>query len=445
MSKSFRFVTAGFVLSLIAAACSATPTRSPNNDTSGSGGGGVDSGTDSNTGGNGSTGGTVGSGGSGGTGGGATGGPGGSGGTGGIVVTGDFTVEVATWKGNAKGAYTIIHDDLCGSPTSVTDGTVADLLNAQGLKAAFGAIAGACGESWASIQSIKASGHEIINHSWSHACLADTSNCPAEAPPTTDYAQEIDAARTEIETNVPSQVVSFFIFPYDSYDETVLNHLRNAGYLGARGGTKGLVNSADYPDDFKLNFDVYGPGYSAYCDEGACATEGGNCCGVDPLATPCTPQENWSTACRGDILDAYVDDAIAQGGWAIREVHGVGDGWEGVPTDVYTAHLTYIKSKVTAGDLWVDVPTEIIKYRRARDYCAPTVTDSTASFGTPSSDCTKYLTPLTLIIKPTDGSDPASLTATQGATPLTVTKIGMGTFQIDGVDPSSGDILLAKQ
>ena len=43
---------------------------------------------------------------------------------------------------------------------------------------------------------------------------------------------------------------------------------------------------------------------------------------------------------------AYVDDAIAKGGWAIRELHGIEDTtWEDIPTADYLAHLDYVKAQ----------------------------------------------------------------------------------------------------
>ena len=68
----------------------------------------------------------------------------------------------------------------------------------------------------------------------------------------------------------------------------MIDHLGTVGYLAARAGIKG-VNAPDFPDPLREEFDVYNDENSIYY-----------------------PQFS-------DVNKAYVDDAIAKGGWAIRE------------------------------------------------------------------------------------------------------------------------------
>ncbi|HVJ16163.1 MAG TPA: polysaccharide deacetylase family protein [Polyangiaceae bacterium] len=359
---------------------------------------------------------------------------GGSSGAGGSAPQANFTAQPTTFKGGAKGAYTIIHDDLCGSPGSLVSGSVSGLLAARGLHAAFGAIVKDCidAEHWPAVNTLAGAGHEIINHSWDHTDHVCAANYPVQ----------IDQAHTSLGENVATP--SFYIFPFDSSNDAALDHLKTLGYLGARGGVKGALTPGDWADDFKLNFDVYGPGYSFYCDLGACGGET-LVCRKGYAEVACVDggpdgTNQGDDACRASILQQYVDDAMAQGGWAIREFHGVDDGWEPVPTAIYSAHLDYVAAKASAGELWVENPTPIIKYRRAREYCAATVSDWTLSFGTPSADCVKYAVPVTYEI--TLQTPATTLTATQAGTALTVTSKGAGSFLVE-IDPTQGDVLFS--
>jgi hypothetical protein len=117
-----------------------------------------------------SAGGASGSSGSGGLPAGGSAGMSGGGGSGGALPSANFTAVPTSWKGGAKGAYTIIHDDLCGSPASLVSGVVSGLLATRSLHAAFGAIVKDCvdNEHWAAVTTLAAAGHEIINHSWDH-------------------------------------------------------------------------------------------------------------------------------------------------------------------------------------------------------------------------------------------------------------------------------------
>jgi peptidoglycan/xylan/chitin deacetylase (PgdA/CDA1 family) len=355
---------------------------------------------------------------------------------GGMTLGSDLNISVASWKGNARGAYTIIHDDLCNwDSSSLENGKASGLLAARGLTAAFGAIVRSCSEQnlWSVLRTLRDAGHEVINHSWDHTDHVCARN----------LALQVNQAHDALTQNLSTP--SFYIFPFDSYDDTALNHLRGLGYLGARGGRKGLINTADYPDDFKLNFDVFGPGYSYYCDQGQCSSETLVCRkaytdGCEPTGPVATNQG--SEQCRLSILRQYVDDAIAQGGWAIREFHGVADNhWEPVPESTYTAHLDYVKLKVEAAELWADNPTPIIKYRRSRQHCTTSVQDKTLSFVGPSAECLKYAVPLTFVVRPATGSAPSTLSATQGGMTIQGTK--RGTEFVIELDPTRGDAVFS--
>lgn len=323
---------------------------------------------------------------------------------------GALTVEgISTWRGNATAAYSIIHDDVCDYIDDSLFDVAEPALTARGLRAGFGAIVERCAERnvWDKVEVMVAHGHEILCHSWDHKDFV--ANDPTtNAPP--DLSLEIDHATMVLAENLPDQKLQYFIFPFDSFSQSMVDHLGTVGYMGARAGIKG-VNPPDFPDPLRGDFDVYNDENSIYY-----------------------PQFS-------DVNKAYVDDAIAKGGWAIRELHGIQDTtWENIPTADYTAHLDYVKAKVDSGELWVDTPSAVSHYRFARQYCGvPSALGSTLSFAAPSAQCTANATPLSVII--TTAVDATSVSATQAGKALTSKRLSAKRYLVD-IDPTLGDVVL---
>ena len=243
-------------------------------------------------------------------------------------------------------------------------------------------------------------GHEIINHTWDHKDIVEEA---AIAP----LSLEIDQATQVLNENLVGQNTSFFIFPYDSFNDAAVEHLQQIGYLGARAGKKG-VNAADFPDGMHVMFDVYGGENSIYDGQ-------------------------------GDILKIYVDLAISQGGWSVREFHGIADTtFFAMNLEDYRAHLDYVKSKVDTGELWVDTPSNVVRYRFARQNCGmPSVTGYQLAFPAPTCDCARYAAPLSVIV--TTAVDAPTAVATQDGKMLTTKKLGPSRFLID-IAPLGGPV-----
>lgn len=342
--------------------------------------------------------------------GGAGGGPGGSAGAdlGGAPASnvGAITVEgIATWKDNATAAYTLIHDDTCDYITDSQFKIADPELVKRGLRAGFGAIVERCQERpgvWSQVATLVSHGHEVLCHSWTHPDFVAT-------VPTPDLTIEIDQATNVLAANVPEQKLEYFIFPYDSFSQAMIDHLGAIGYTGARAGSKG-VTAADFADPLREDFDVYNDENSIYYPQNA------------------------------DVLKAYVDAAIAQGGWAIRELHGIADqSWEPIPTADYQAHLDYIKAKQDAGELWVDTPSTVSHYRFARQYCLPSIEGARLAFPAPSAQCRASSTVISVIVN--TESDTMELGATQNGKALTTKRLDAKRYLVD-INPLLGPAIL---
>jgi hypothetical protein len=248
---------------------------------------------------------------------------------------------------------------------------------------------------------LRSNGHEILNHTWSHANLSVVH----------DYATQIDTARSQLESNL-RKPISFFVFPYDNWDENALAYLRKAGYMGARSGQRG-VNEPEFLDPFAIKFDVYGP-----------------------FGPP-----EYATIYAGDTLKLYVDAALENGGWAVRELHGVQDkSWYPVPLGDYRAHLDYVRSLVVQNRLYVDTPSAVIKYRFARKYCVPALRGAELSFAK-NDDCVRYATELSVAVQA--DADAPRIVALQSGRQLETRKIGPAQFLIN-IDPLAGPARLTR-
>ena len=361
-----------------------------------------------------------------------------------------FRVDgVATWRGDATAAYSLIHDDVCDPHALGVLAAAEPELRRRGLHAGFGVIVGSCAAQgrWPEVLALVAHGHDVFSHSWDHPCLTEDAalaeSCDPKAPRSVDFAGEIGRAATTLQA-VTGRAPEFFIFPYDVCDPAAVAYLERAGYLAARCGAPG-INAPAFADPFAVRLDVFGPSYSRGFGAGACAA---TAVGAAPVQYV-TPPAAYTSACRRDVLDRYVDDAIAVGGWAVRELHGLDpadrEGWETVPLADYRAHLDHVVGKVAAGALWVEGPTTVVKYRLAREACAlPTVVaGATLRFAAPTAACRRVATVLSYRVSMVDGvhGDVAQLRVRQSDRVLPARRIAAGRYVVDA-DPTRGDALL---
>jgi len=324
--------------------------------------------------------------------------------------------KVATWKRNAKAAYSIIHDDYPLTPKFRQHYLELDKRN---LHAGFGAIVAPINDNQdiyiPKMQQMVDAGHEIINHSFSHKDVDKES---------TDLSQEINLS-TQLLRSYGFDIRAF-VFPYDHYNKAVLQRLKGLGYLGARARFDGhKVNQANINTDdplapFHASFDAF-------------------------FEDPATGQNTGSEyKNQDDVLKAYLDDAIQQGGWAVRELHGIEDNsWGSVPLVKYTAHLDYVVKKVKSNEVWMDTFSKVTRYRSSRAYCGQAIVENTGTITftlASSEDCTKYATPLSVIVT-TNGVD--NITATQNNTVIPSTRLSAGRYMLE-INPATGPAYVSK-
>jgi hypothetical protein len=276
-------------------------------------------------------------------------------------------------------------------------------------------IAGSCGDNeFTEMHTMVDAGMEMVNHSYSHIDLQEN---------VAQWDTELDLS-TEI-LRQQGFDVNYFVYPFDSFNEGMFQRLNNnLGYLGSRGGrpenSMGMVNSMsmnayDELEPFRNRFDIY-----------------------NEFSEPSEPRFSAYTGGSGSPLDKYVDDAIRQGGWALRELHGIEfvASWGNVPLDVYRDHLDYVKNLVDQNSLWVATPTDVTRYRASRTYCGDAViSEGSIIFTTPTAaGCQKYATPLSIIVSL---ANPATIKAVQNGEELPIEPIDDLHYMLN-IDPTKG-------
>ncbi|HEY0710714.1 MAG TPA: polysaccharide deacetylase family protein, partial [Polyangia bacterium] len=326
--------------------------------------------------------------------------------------------KIGAWRDDAAAAYAMVHDDRCGPELRGIDRVALPALEMRNLTATLGPFVKICEDYrlWDMVKGAQARGHEIGNHSFTHATVR-----PENA------RVEIADAKRALDAQLMAPVV-FYIFPYDDFSDATIEMARAAGHIGARAGNRDdndgfdspPINSRESRNDMTLEFDAWPRAYSKY-----------------------------ASFREEDILNLHVYNAIEKQGFALREFHSVtsrevaplaGEGFGPVPLRTYERHLDFLYFAWKANKVWTANVSTIIRYRRARQSCTASVDDNVISFVTSAGDCRTHSTPLSVIVR--TANDLPGLSAMQGATPVFVRKLGPSRFSVTA-DPAGGDVQLA--
>jgi uncharacterized protein YjdB/peptidoglycan/xylan/chitin deacetylase (PgdA/CDA1 family)/lysophospholipase L1-like esterase len=147
--------------------------------------------------------------------------------------------QVAKWDYNKKAAVVLTFDDWSAGHPAI----VVPELKLRNLNATFSIVPSIVSD-WNPIKSAAIDGNEMANHTRTHIYC----NTPAL------YASDGTAAKTTIESNVTTQKVSTFIYPFGSYDASLIGYLEKDGYVGARGV---YPSSGNYSYNFAPTIDDY--------------------------------------------------------------------------------------------------------------------------------------------------------------------------------------------
>jgi hypothetical protein len=331
---------------------------------------------------------------------------------------GTVTMEkIATWRDDTRGAYSIIHDDMCGPGLEGIEELAVPALEQAGFGAGLAPIVEECeGRAmWNVVADAERRGNEIISHSFTHPEIS-----PANA------AREVTEAKAAFDAHLENPI-SFYVFPYDYFTPETIALVGAAGHLGARAGNRDdndgfenpPINPSEAVKDLEVEFDVWPRNYSKYA-----------------LWFP------------EEILLVHAHNAIERGGWALREFHSVVADDDAASTDrgfgpitisAYRRHLSFLRDAWDKGVLWTAPPSTILRYRHARVACQASVSGETISFDTANPDCTKYATPVSVIV--TTSSDLVRLDGNQGGEQVATRKLGPGRFSVTA-DPTRGPVSL---
>jgi len=312
------------------------------------------------------------------------------------------TIErLEPWKGGARAAYTLLHEDLVDASIGTLRVAV-PALRTRGIRAGLATCVSLCAESnWTPLRTLAMEGFEIANHGWWH-----------QAPTLENAAQEIDEARKEIQRRVGG-TVSFYACPDPAPEPEVAQYALDHGHVGCRDGRKpGDVVLPGQVDPARIPHDSFGQG-SAFGD-------------------------------KSTQLGTFLDSVMDQGAWGIRSLRGVADSsWDPVPENLYVAHLDRLEKLIRAKELWVAPPTEVLRHAMAfRDAGTPVIEGSLLHF--PESNPEQRVRAFLSVVVRCEGQAPQRLVAEQNGAPVLARELepGLWRLQVNPWDPVVLDAVL---
>lgn len=297
-------------------------------------------------------------------------------------------VSLAAYPGGRRAAYSFTFDD--GTADQIDE--AAPLLDQHGFKATFFLYPGSLREEdrgkkgkYGSLKEWRAvadKGHEIGNHSWSHAFLKRIQD-------EEKLTREIEGARAFLEERM-GQPIPSFCFPFNQWTPDLRERVRRT-HLGARHG-----------------YLFYG--------------------GKDFTA---------------EKANAMAEKVLAEGGWGVPMVHGLTANFKPTAPSVLAAHLKHLDG--LRDQLWIAPFGAVLAYRTARDAAALRILEETPNrvtfaltlpplhlSGTARPAVTESPFPLTVLIQPTlpEGGALDKVLATQGEATLPTT-VADGRIRLD--------------
>ncbi len=224
-------------------------------------------------------------------------------------------VRVARFQGDRRAAISLTFDDGMGDQLALA----VPVLDRLGFKGTFFVIASRTPEtdeeakakrpgdwgsiSWPQLKALAAQGHEIGNHSWSHAMLTRIDDAALDV--------EVNKSYDSIAEHLGSPPITF-CYPGNGFDERV-----KAAAL------KRHLTDREHCFDFQ-------------------------------------------ETTKADGTNAEIDRAVAEGRWIVAIVHGILNGYAAFPSlKAFEGHLQYVKDR--EDKIWVDTFANVFRYGRERD------------------------------------------------------------------------------
>lgn len=257
------------------------------------------------------------------------------------LVQAQIPNAVCNWDNDRKAAIALTFDDWSPGHSAI----VVPELASRDLNATFFVMNQTASYSWSQINVAAANGNEISNHTKTHPHLKDKTAA--------ELKDEIRGMKTLIDQHYTQNGITF-AYPFGEYNQTVLDSVKAAGHIGARG-----VQS---PTNYSYNFAANGDAYYK-------------------IATYAMGPSVTST-----LFNTQVQNVINGGGLLTFLYHSVdnasnsyGDNWyaQVKQADLQTQFDKLVSVKNT---VWVTTFAQAIKYHKEKN-CA-TLTETQAPNGT---------------------------------------------------------------
>lgn len=234
--------------------------------------------------------------------------------------------HVTPYKDYKQAAASYTFDD--GTPSTPQ---IATLFEEHGYRATFYINAGLVAEQdWPQWGQLARKGHEIGNHSWTHAYQLGEDSVTDE-----QLTEEIHRGQTVTEEKIGIRPMGF-AFPWHSYNQRALDEAYKS-HFAVR------LREYDMGDDYHFAF--FDNDISRHPNSEAALSH----------------------------VNQQLQDAVNSGGWFVAAGHGIdGDGWSPISSQFLKDHLDLADSFKSR--LWVDTHLNVERYRRCRTMVDPEIT-----------------------------------------------------------------------
>jgi len=237
-------------------------------------------------------------------------------------------IQICNWPNNAKAAFSIVHDDFGTYNAQGIQNYADTICKRKNLVFTTAAIINECDDKdWEIAKKLISHGHQIVNHTMSHRCGVAHDWCMFGNWGPADFGYEIDSADIILEKRLGLKN-HFMIFPFDLHTDTMISHLKEKKYWGARAGVLNEVNTLQNIDFLHLNFAEH------------------------------FPQNKPDSS-----LNAYIKKTIQNQAWGIQTIHGVEDfSWGKLSLIEYQIFTDTLSKLQKRGTLYIGTLETITNY-----------------------------------------------------------------------------------
>jgi peptidoglycan/xylan/chitin deacetylase (PgdA/CDA1 family) len=346
-------------------------------------------------------------------------------------------VEVNTWAGNKKAAFSFTFDDSFISHYT----TVRPILNQYGFKGTFYLISGYITETlpgiwrygtWEMFREMAAEGHEMGSHTVTHPDLNELLEGDIYTEKTLHY--ELYNSKIQIRQNIPGAEVITLAYPF-THHNSLVDQITNMYYEAGRAGGA-VPNNSSLTGTERMSVTSKSENFNT------------------PRTSTADDEDEWQD------FKTYLEKTVAKNGWGTLMAHEVYPfseipyaveigAYYPMSSEWLTKLCDYLKEKSDSGSIWVETAANVLKYMRERESFNSVVINSTDTLieisVTDNMDDAIYNYPLSAKITVPADWDAVIVTQNGASTLLIPVVNSIEAYVSAQVIPDNGNITLLKK